>query len=511
MAQPDTSAPGGGSGIIRVPSHVPGLDDILCGGFLQGGLYMVQGQPGTGKTLLANQVLYGHAAAGNRGLFVTVLGESHGRMLLHLGMMRFFDPSVIPDSVAYVSAYHALEDEGLKGLSNLIRREVLARRTTLLVLDGASAVEAKAADGFEMKRFTYELQTLAAATGCTIFLLTTTDATSAPERTMVDGLIELRQHLHGSRNERRILVHKIRGTGFLEGEHAFRITQDGLTVFPRIEALFARPSRLDPPPRARLSTGVDLLDTMFGGGVPDATMTALVGPSGGGKTTLGLHFLSASSPKEPGLLFGCYESPERLRLRAATMGFDLAAAEQRDDVAVHWHPTGEYILDELAHRLLSAIRQRRVRRLVIDGVSGFQQAALEPERIVRFWSALSHELRALGVTTLHTLEMPKLVGVDIRPPGSEISALAEAMVLLRYVELRSQLCRLISLSKVREGAFDPTIREFSITNMGVVVGKPFEGVQAVPDPGAREVAGHVSAVSTAESLSLSGSETGRLE
>ncbi len=509
MAQPETSAGGGESEIARVPSHVPGLDAILCGGFLQGGLYMVQGQPGTGKTLLASQILYGHAAAGGRGLFVTVLGESHGRMLLHLGTMRFFDPSIIPDKVVYISAYQALEDEGLKGLSTLIRREVLARKTTLLVLDGVSAIEARAESGFEMKRFTHELQTLASATGCTMFLLTTTEATSAPERTMVDGLIELRQQSHGVRNERRLLVRKIRGSGFLEGEHAFHITSDGLTVFPRIEALFARPSRLDPPPRARLSSGVASLDAMFGGGLPAATMTALVGPSGAGKSTLGLHFLSASSADEPGLLFGCYELPERLRFKAATMGFDLAAAEQRGDVALQWRPTGEYILDELAHQLLDAVQKRGVRRLVIDGVSGFQQAALEPERIVRFWSALSHELRALGVTTLHTLEMPTLVGVDIDPPGSEISALAEAMVLLRYVELRSRLCRLISLSKVREGAFDPTIREFSITDTGVVVGKPFEDVQAARDHGDREVAGHAPAASSGYSPSLPGGGTGR--
>ena len=481
MTQSEISTTGGESKIVRVPSHVPGLDAVLCGGFLQGGLYMFQGLPGTGKTLLANQILYGHAAAGGHGLFVTVLGESHGRMLLHLETMRFFDRSVIPDQVAYISAYQALDDEGLKGLSNLIRREVLARKTTLLVLDGVSAVESRAENGFEMKRFAYEMQTLASATACTMFLLTTTEAMSAPERTMVDGLIELRQQRQGSRNERRLLVQKIRGTGFLEGEHAFHITGDGLTVFPRIEALFTSPSRLDPPPRARLSSGVASLDAMLGGGLAAATMTALVGPSGAGKTTLGLYFLSASNADEPGLLFGCYESPEHLRLKAATMGFDLAAAEQRNDVALHWHPTGEYILDELAHRLLDAVRKRGVRRLVIDGVSGFQQATLEPERIVRFWSALSHELRALGVTTLHTLEMPTLVGVDIRPPGSEISALAEAMVLLRYVEMCSRLYRLISLSKVREGAFDPTIREFSITDTGVIVGKPFEGVHAAPD------------------------------
>ena len=509
MAQPEAGSSGSGSEITRVPSHVPGLDAILRGGFLQGGLYMIQGQPGAGKTLLASQVLYGHAAAGGRGLFVTVLGESHGRMLLHLGAMRFFDPSIIPDKVAYISAYHALEDEGLKGLSNLIRREVLARTTTLLVLDGASAIESRAENSFEMKRFTHELQTLASATGCTVFLLTTTDTMATPERTMVDGLIELRQHLHGLRNERRLLVQKIRGTGFLEGEHAFHITRDGITVFPRLEALFARPSRLDPPPQARLSSGVASLDAMLGGGLPAATMTALVGPSGAGKTTLGLHFLSASSAGEPGLLFGSYESPERLRLKAKTMGFDLPAAEQRGEVALQWHPTGEYILDELAQRLLDAVRQREVKRLVIDGVSGFQQAALEPERIVRFWSALSHELRALGVTTLHTLEMPTLVGVDIRPPGSEISALAEGMVLLRYVELRSRLYRLISLSKVREGAFDPTIREFSITDTGIVVGKPFEGAPATVEQGAQEDAGDAPAASLKDDPSLPGSGPGQ--
>ena len=497
MTQPETGADAGKSQIVRVPSHVPGLDAILCGGFLQGGLYMVQGQPGAGKTLLVNQILYGHAAAGSRSLFVTVLGESHGRLLLHMEMMRFFDLSAIPDKVAYISAYHALEDEGLKGLATLIRREVLSRGTTILVLDGASAVEGRAESGFEMKRFTHELQTLAAATGCTMFLLTTTDAMSAPERTMVDGIIELRQQRHSLRNERRVLVRKIRGTAFLEGEHPFRITSDGLTVFPRIEALFAKPSRTDPAPRARLSSGVVSLDAMLGGGgFPAATMTALVGASGAGKTTLGLHFLSASSADEPGLLFGCYEAPERLRLRAATMGFDLAAAEQRGDVALQWHPTGEYILDELAHRLLDAVRQRGVRRLVIDGVSGFQQAALEPERIVRFWSVLSHELRALGVTTLHTLGIPKLVGVDVSPPGSEISALAEAMIVLRYVELRSRLYRLISLSKVREGAFDPTIREFLINDTGVVVGKPFEGVGAVLDQAVRNGAEHPAATSS---------------
>src|SRR5438105_6379500 len=130
----------------------------------------------------------------------------------------------------------------------LILREVQARRTMLLVLDGMSAVEAKAGTGFEMKRFTHELQTLASATDCTMFLLSAgSGPMSAPEHTMVDGLIELRQRLYGVRNERRLLVHKFRGSGYLEGEHAFRITREGLTVFPRIEALLALPTPRTPP------------------------------------------------------------------------------------------------------------------------------------------------------------------------------------------------------------------------------------------------------------------------
>ena len=162
------------------------------------------------------------------------------------------------------------------------------------------------------------------------------------------------------------------------------------------------------------------------------------------------------------------------------MGLGFAAAEQRGDAGIQWYPLGEHILDGLAHRLLDAVARRGVKRLVIDGISGFGQAALEVERIVRFWSALSNELRALGVTTLHTVELEELAGPNVRMPVNGMSSLAEVMVLVRYVELRSRLYRLVSLFKVREGgAFDPTIREFEITDSGIVVGQPFEGVEAV--------------------------------
>ena len=476
-----------GNEIERFPTFVSGLDRILCGGFLRGGLYMIQGQPGAGKTTLASEIVFNRAKEGSRTLYVTMMGENHGRMMAHLHPMQFFDETFVPDNVSYLSAYKVLEDEDLEGLSTLLRREVLARRTTILVLDGMAAIEAKAASKFGLKRFAYGLQVLASSTNCTMFLLTTASGEKfAPEATMVDGLIELRRSEYGVRTERRAVVHKLRGGPYLEGEHAFNITPEGVTFFPRVEAAFAKPTSRAVLSDARLSFGVPSLDAMFGGGISVGGVMAVVGVPGAGKTTLGLHFLSGSSKEQPGLLFGCYESPERLRSRATTMGIDLAEAEQRGDVEVLWYPTGEYILDELAHRLLEAVRRRNVKRLVIDSMSVFQEAALEPERIIRFWSALLNELRACGVTTLHTLEQQELSGPEVRMPLHGIAFLSEIMVLMRFVELRSRLYRLISLLKVREGAFDPTLREFTISDTGIAVGEPFIGVEAILSGTARE-------------------------
>jgi circadian clock protein KaiC len=507
MSQPENS---GDKEIERFPTFVSGLDVILSGGFLRGGLYMVQGPPGVGKTTLANQIVFNRAREGSRTLYVTMMGENHGRMMAHLHPMRFFDAAFIPDNVSYLSAYQVLEDEGIEGLSTLLRREVLARRTTLLVLDSMAAIEANAEAKSALKRFAYGLQVLASSTNCTMFLLTTASgATPAPEATMVDGLIELRQREYGLRMERRAVVHKLRGSRYLEGEHPFNITQEGVTFFPRVEAAFARPTSRAAPSGTRLSFGVPSLDAMFGGGLPVGAVAAAVGVAGAGKTTLGLHFLSGSSAEQPGLLFGCYESPERLRFRTAAIGIDLVGAEQRGDVEVLWCPTGEYILDELAHRLLDAVGRRKVKRLVIDGLSVFQEAALEPERIIRFWSVLSNELRARGVTTLHTVEQQELSGPEVRMPLRGIASLSDVMILLRFVELRSQLHRLISLLKVREGTFDPTLRRFSMGGAGIVVEEPFKGVEGILSGTAREVMAAAAVLSGISGEAISADDPGQ--
>src|SRR3954468_1224667 len=182
----------------RVPSGVPGVDAVLRGGFLKAGIFIIQGSPGAGKTILANQICFHHASTGGRALFVTLLAESHSRMLLHIGQLRFFDPSLIPSQIFIISAFRVLEEHGLPGLLDLLRREVQAREATVLVLDGVMSIQETADSPREQKKFLHELQAQAVLAGCTIFLLGSTQVPPvAIGHTMVDGVVQLQTKLYG--------------------------------------------------------------------------------------------------------------------------------------------------------------------------------------------------------------------------------------------------------------------------------------------------------------------------
>src|SRR5581483_1076247 len=196
----------------RIPTGIAGLDRILGGGVFTGGAYIVMGLPGAGKTTLGNQVAFRHVAEGGRALYVTLLSETHARMLQHLQTLRFFDAAVIGRGLTYVSAFHVLETEGLKGILGLLTREVREERITLLVIDGLVTAEQAAASDTEVKKFVHEVQTLMSLTGCTAILLTNvSDRSSYPTHTMVDGIVELRDDLFGARAVRTLTVLKFRG------------------------------------------------------------------------------------------------------------------------------------------------------------------------------------------------------------------------------------------------------------------------------------------------------------
>src|SRR5436305_5445143 len=271
----------------RCETGITGLDAILGGGVFEGGIYVIQGAPGAGKTILGNQICFAQAAQDRHALYITLLAESHARMIGHMRRLAFFDEAAIPGRMSYVGAFKTLEDEGLRGLLEVVRREVRSRTASVLVLDGLITVHDKASTDLELKKFIHELQTQAALSNCTMFLLTgSLDANAySPERTMVDGVVELRSSLHGRRAERELQVHKLRGSWFMGGRHSYRITGNGISAFPRIEALLETPSVWDRADGPVVSIGNPGIDKMLGGGVNRHSVTVVLGPSGSGKTS----------------------------------------------------------------------------------------------------------------------------------------------------------------------------------------------------------------------------------
>jgi circadian clock protein KaiC len=477
----------------RVQSGIPRLDYILKGGFLKGGTYALLGPPGSGKTILGNQLCFNHAQhANHRCIYLSLLVESHTKMLRHMSRLAFFRPEFIPDRVYYVSGYNALRDGGPDSLLTLIRHTLKERQATVLVVDGMENLREFAPGEQKIKEFVHELQAYTAMLGCTTLLMSFRDpAYSFTENAVVDGVVELSDTLVGPRAVRELTVHKFRGGDYLRGKHEVEIGSEGIVIHPRTEIQFDKPPAHAAEQRVRMAFGVAELDKMIWGGVPSGSATALLGAPGTGKTLLGLSFLvDGAKQGQPGIYFGFYEPPPRLLEKAAQVGINLAKYVEEGLIELLWQPPLEHMLDSLAEQLLEKVRETSTaprRRLFIDGIEGFRAASVYPDRMPRFLSAFTNQLRTNDVTALFTEELG-LFQPTLDMPNPELANVVETVIMLRYVELRSQLYRLLSIMKMRESRYDTSIREFRITDQGLEVAESFESAEAILTGHARAAA-----------------------
>jgi circadian clock protein KaiC len=447
-----------------IETGVPQLDRVLGGGLVRGWLASVIGAPGAGKTVMAQQLAFHHASRGHTALFLTGYSETHDQLLRHSRSLSFFRAETVGDGVQFASMLDLL-GEGAEQTQEAIVGMARSQNASLVIVDGFHGMRRLLGEEAVVAGFLYGLRARLSLLGVTTLLIVEADPDEAgryPELTMCDLIVTLRRELRGTRQRRLLQVVKARGASALDGVHPFTITGDGVSVFPRFESRIA-PADVPWDP-GRATFGVEALDAMLGGGLNVGTATLVAGSPGVGKTLLGLHFVTEGARRgEPTLFLGFMESAEQLRERARTFGLDLADAEAAGLVRLLVLPGYDLEGDYIAHLLSEDVERRGVRRLVVDSAAELERSFGTEERQPGFLSALVGYLRSRRVTSYLTLDIPTIAGPSLELARTPLSVLAENLLLLRIVEYRGALHRVVSALKMRFSDHDRTINEYTIT------------------------------------------------
>ncbi|MFP3847889.1 RAD55 family ATPase [Pseudomonas sp. W5-01] len=456
----------------RLESGIKGFDAVLKGGLVAGASYIIQGRPGSGKTILANQVGFNHVRQNGRVLFATLLAEPHDRLFHFLSTLSFFDRGAVGQSIQFVSAFDTLENDGLHEVVKLLRREISRQHSSLLILDGLLNARSKAETPLDTKQFISELQGHAAFAGCTVLFLTSSQLDDgSPEHTMVDGVIEMGEDMVGSRTVRRIKMRKTRGSGAIPGAHEFEINEQGISIYPRLECMLTRTGAMPEHPHSLLSSGIDGLDAHIGGGLVRSSVTLIMGPSGAGKTSLGIQFLGGCSAQEPGLYFGFHESPQRAMSKARSLGKDFAGLEASGALHIVWTPASAGLIDRVCYDLLDRVERLQIKRVFIDSLNALSRTAADQSRVLDVLDTLLSELRGRGVTVMAAWEAHRLFDERANLPTPDVSGVVDNLLLVQFVQHRTELQRQVSILKIRDNAYDPSPLEVVMSNAGITMKK----------------------------------------
>jgi circadian clock protein KaiC len=466
--------------IRRLPTGVPGLDAVLGGGVPEFSFNLIAGTPGAGKTTLVHQIMFALARRDRPALFFTVLGEPPLKMLRYQQQFEFFDVAKINASVRFSNLAKEALDGGLEVVLNRIVQEVEAASPAIVIVDSFRSVmqTAQRQNGrLDLQHFVQELGMRLTGWQATTFLVgefQLAETEDHPVFTVADGLVWLHQSLDRNSMVRKMQVMKMRGQAPIPGLHTFRITDNGIQVFPRLifepsemrrGAGAAKPKRRPP----RLSVGVTRLDEMLGGGIPSGFSVLIAGPSGSGKTVLATQFIREGARRgEPGVI-AVFEKRPSEYAQTSALGLDQAVRGGQVGI-IHTRPL-DLSIDETQHELTEAIRRLKARRVVIDSLSGFE-LALAPTFREDFRESLYRLVAALtgmGVTVMLTAELEDSY-TDLRFSPHGTAFLTDAIILQRYLELEGQLQRVMAVVKVRASAHSKDLRLFEITTDGIVVG-----------------------------------------
>ena len=466
--------------IHRLATGVPGFDEVLGGGLPQFSFNVIGGSPGCGKTTLAHQMMFALATPEAPALYFTVLGEPPLKMLRYQQQFDYFDESKIGTCIHFLN----LSDETVSGdLAKVLARivkEVRERAPALVVVDSfRSVLLSSNADlsSMALQEFVQQLGMLMTSWQATTFLIGEyfSGQDANPVLTVADGMIWLSQNAERNSVVRKMEIMKMRGQATLAGLHTFRITPEGVRIFPPAQLTDLAPLRAVAGQAPRLSMGVPRLDEMLGGGLPRGYSLLVAGPTGAGKSVLASSFLVAGGDAgETGVIATFEQRPHKSR------GPALAQLIASGRVGVIDGRSPGLSVDEVAALLIAEIQRLDATRVVIDSLSGFE-LALAPTFRDDFRESLSRLVSALastGVSVLMTSELEDRYD-DLRFSPYGTAFLTDAIIVQRYVEVDSRLQRVLAVAKVRDSAHSNELRLFSIDDEGIRIGEMLDGYEGL--------------------------------
>jgi circadian clock protein KaiC len=458
--------------IERLSSGDTKLDVVLGGGLPTSSITLVAGPPGSGKTILAQQYVFQNASQAKPAVYIATVSEPFDKILRYGQSLAFFDREAVGETVFYEDLGTILASRGLPAALDRIDHLLKEHRPGLIVIDSFSAFRDFATDDREFRRFLHELAARLSAFPTTSFWIgdyEEDDAAHSPEFTIADAILHLSAKRISERELREFEVRKLRGSDFLMGRHAYRLSSDGIDVFPRL-ADPAQEARYDANGAGRISSGIKELDDMLADGYWPGASTLVAGPSGCGKTLIGLHFVfDGTQHGEPGLIATLQENPTQLERVVQSFGWSLAD----DDVEVMYRSPVDIYIDQWFHELLERIERGSVRRVLIDSLDDLGFATSDEVRFREYMYSLVQRCARNGVSLMMTLEVPDIARVT-HLSDFNISHLADNVLLLQYVWAGSQVRRALTVLKARASALEPTVREFKILPEGIVLGDELE-------------------------------------
>ena len=461
----------------RLSTGIPQLDIILGGGLPVGSLIVVAGAPGTGKTILAEQICFANASAEHKAVYYSTISEPPEKFISHLQIFDFFDRDALVERVEFINLGDLLQTDprGLTAITDEIFRKCFEEQPAVVVVDSAKALRDFGGGERSLRAAIYQLAARIAHTDTTLIFVGEygpNEIQSAPEFSLADGILELVYESHQPMDRRWLRVRKLRSSKHLSGQHPLYINESGINLFVRAETL----GELDggPEPVGRISIGVSELDEMTNGGFPSGSSTLVLGPSGCGKTALALRFIVQGLEEGGRCLYVTFqENPGQLARKAASFGWDLAPFIASGQLTISHVTESSLDLDIVASVVREELAKGSLDRMVIDSLAEMVMAARESDRFPAFARSLLGSLRAAGTSVLTTSETSSL-GPTTDSIGG-LSFLYHNVVLLRYFEWQSEVGRAIAILKMRNSGHEKGLRAFAISDSGFRVLGKLEG------------------------------------